>query len=163
MKIDSPLKKGGLFIIFSILVGVTFNSLRTDLNSIPIIAVEIEQAKGEILLEKQTGSNDIKSITTDQALSLYNEGVLFVDARNVEEYEEGHIPGSLSSEDFMELTFQIEVIQVKSAPIVTYCGGGECAKSEDLAYDLQASGYSKIYIYLGGWTEWEDKGFEIEK
>ena len=163
MIFDTPLKQGGLFLIVSVFVGTLFNSLRTDFNSIPMISVEIEQATGEILLEKQSDSNEIRSITTDQALLLYNEGILFVDARDVEEYEEGHIPGALSSEDFMELTFQIEEVQSKLAPIVTYCGGGECAKSEDLAYDLQATGYNQIYIYLGGWMEWENKGFEIEK
>jgi len=163
MIFDTPLKQGGLFLIISIVVGALFNSLRTDFNSIPMIAVEVEQATGEMLLENQSDSNEIRSITTDQALLLYNEGILFVDARDIEEYEEGHIPRALSSEDFMELTFQIEEVQSKSDPIVTYCGGGECAKSEDLAYDLQATGYNQIYIYLGGWMEWENKGFEIEK
>ncbi|MBH50074.1 MAG: hypothetical protein CMG69_04910 [Candidatus Marinimicrobia bacterium] len=163
MIFDTPLKQGGLFLIISIVVGALFNSLRTDFNSIPMITVVVEQATGEMLLENQSDSNEIRSITTDQALLLYNEGILFVDARDIEEYEEGHIPGALSSEDFMELTFQIEEVQSKSAPIITYCGGGECAKSEDLAYDLQATGYNQIYIYLGGWMEWENKGFEIEK
>ncbi len=163
MIFDTPLKQGGLFLIISVFVGSLFNSLRTDFNSIPMIAIEIEQATGEILLEKESGPNEIRSITTDQALLLYKEGILFVDARDIEEYEEGHIPGAISSEDFMELTFHIEEVQSKSAPIVTYCGGGECAKSEDLAFDLQATGYNQIYIYLGGWMEWENKGFEIEK
>ena len=163
MIFDTPLKQGGLFLIISIVVGALFNSLRTDFNSIPMITVVVEQATGEMLLENQSDSNEIRSITTDQALLLYNEGILFVDARDIEENEEGHIPGALSSEDFMELTFQIEEVQSKSAPIITYCGGGECAKSEDLAYDLQATGYNQIYIYLGGWMEWENKGFEIEK
>jgi rhodanese-related sulfurtransferase len=105
----------------------------------------------------------IRSITTEQARTLFNEGILFVDARELIEYEDGHIPGALPSEDFMDLTMTIEAFQGKSKPIVAYCDGGECAKSEDLAYDLQENGFSTIYIFLDGWSEWNEQGFEIEK
>ncbi len=163
MSFDSPLKQGGIYLVLSLLVGISANGIRTDSRSIPFRAPQIEQATDENLLSNQSKTSDVKSISTEQALSLFNAGVLFVDSREIEEYEEGHIPGALSSEDFMDLTFTIEEKQEKTAPIVAYCSGGECAKSEDLAYGLQESGFTLIYIYMGGWSEWEEKGFEIEK
>jgi hypothetical protein len=32
-----------------------------------------------------------------------------------------------------------------------------------LAGELQRLGYIKVWIYLGGWKEWEENNFPIEK
>ena len=163
MIFNSPLKQGGIYLVLSILVGIFANGVRTDSKAIPFKSPRIEMAADENLLSDPSSPTGIKSISTEQALSLFQAGVLFVDAREIEEYEEGHIFGAISSEDFMDLTFTIEEKQGKTVPIVTYCGGGECAKSEELAYGLLESGFNQVYIYLGGWTEWEEKGLKIEK
>ena len=163
MNVISPITQGGIYIFLSIFVGLLFNGLRSDSNSISIRSQPLQTIQNEQLLSQLDPVMIIRSITIEQARNLFNEGILFVDAREITEYEDGHIPGALTSDDYMDLTMTIDEYQGKSKPIVAYCDGGECAKSEDLAYDLQESGFSTIYIFLGGWSEWTEQGFEIEK
>ena len=63
---------------------------------------------------------------------------------------------------FMELIFNIESIQSKTDPLVVYCGDPGCGDSEDLAYDLQDSGFTKLYVIKGGWLEWSAAGYPSE-
>ena len=37
-----------------------------------------------------------------------------------------------------------------------------CGDSEDLAYNLQDSGFTKIYVFKGGWLEWSNAGYPSE-
>ena len=50
-------------------------------------------------------------------------------------------------------------------PIVTYCSGGECDLSLELARVLMGEdwAFSKVFVYDGGITEWENAGFPINK
>ena len=159
----SPIFQALILIIFSFFIGLTFNHIRSDSKGISLKAKNLESAKSEDLFSHNESFGSIKSISSEQAISLYNSGILFIDARDKEDYDAGHIPKALSSFDFIDLLFNIEEIQDKSKPIVTYCDGGECAKSEELAFSLQESGYQKIYVYLGGWSDWIELNMEVEK
>ncbi len=106
----------------------------------------------------------IANIDLEQAKAFFDEGIPFIDARHNEYYAEGRISGSLPSEDFMELLFVLDTLAVgKDNPVVTYCDGDDCGSSEDLAYDLQSSGYNLIYIFVGGWSAWLQAGYPMEK
>ena len=54
----------------------------------------------------------------------------------------------------MELLFNIESLQSKQDPLVVYCGDPGCGDSEDLAYNLQDAGFTKLYVFKGGRLEW---------
>ena len=45
---------------------------------------------------------------------------------------------------------------------MVYCGDPGCGDSEDLAYDLQDSGFNKLYVFKGGWLEWSAAGYPSE-
>jgi len=62
----------------------------------------------------------------------------------------------------MELVFNIEQKQAKSEPLVVYCGDPGCGDSEDLAYDLQDSGFTQLYVFKGGWVEWSAASYPSE-
>ena len=102
------------------------------------------------------------AITLDQALELYQKGTVFVDAREPEYYQEGHIKGAWNIPFFLELVFKLDSLQGKDAPMVIYCSGDECGSSEDLAYELQAEGFSNLLVFKGGWTAWNTSGHPIE-
>ena len=163
MRNFSPIFQALVITFFSLFIGLTFNLFRYDSKGISLKARELESAEDKDLLSGSELFIDIKTVSSEHAISLYNSGVLFVDAREEEDYNAGHIPKALSSFDYINLLFDIEEIQDKSKPIVTYCDGGECAKSEDLAFALQENGFSQIYVYLGGWSEWTDLGLDTEK
>ena len=151
------------FLIISIVIGLGNNWLRDD--SILLLAKtkKLTIATTDDLLSDIAGESVLKAIDLAQARKFYFEDVVFVDARDLEYYEEGHIPGAWNSNDFMELIFRLDSLQGKDRSIVTYCDGDDCGSSEDLAYDLKNEGFTRIFIFVGGWSEWQQADYSIEK
>jgi rhodanese-related sulfurtransferase len=95
---------------------------------------------------------------------LFDAGAaLFIDARGREEFEAGHIAGSLSM-PFDEVTSEperMEQLMTGGMPIVTYCGGGLCEDSLGLAWELLAAGQTRVVVYVGGYAEWTEAGHPV--
>ena len=144
--------------ITSTLLSLTLNAVRPD--GIPLLAKELAVAE-EIEYDAATEPR-LLAITLEQALDLYQKGTVFVDAREPEYYQEGHIKGAWNIPFFLELVFKVDSLQGKDAPMVIYCSGNECGSSEDLAYELQAEGFSNLLVFKGGWTAWNTSGHPIE-
>ena len=143
--------------ITSTVLSLFLNAVRPD--GIPLLAKELAVAEE---IEYDTAEPRLFSINLDQALELYQKGTVFVDAREPEYYQEGHIKGAWNIPFFLELVFKLDSLQGKDAPMVIYCSGEECGSSEDLAYELQAEGFSNILVFKGGWTAWNTSGHPIE-
>ena len=143
--------------ITSTVLSLTLNAVRPD--GIPLLAKELAVTEE---IEYDTAEPRLFAITLDQALELYQKGTVFVDAREPENYQEGHIKGAWNIPFFLELVFKLDSLQGKDAPMVIYCSGEECGSSEDLAYELQAEGFSNILVFKGGWTAWNTNGHPIE-
>lgn len=162
------------FFATAIIFGLATNGIRQ--NPIPLLAKPMAQAKdipgSSNISDPDTVDSPvtkpdvidpfIQSISLKQAKTLHNQGVNFIDARDNEYFTEGHIAGALPSDNFMEMTFQLDMRQGRDEPVVTYCDGDECGSSEDLAYDLQAAGFIRIYVFSGGWSEWTAAGYPVE-
>ena len=144
--------------ITSIVLSLILNVVRPD--GIPLLAKELAVAE-EIEYDAATEPR-LLAITLEQALDLYQKGTVFVDAREPEYYQEGHIKGAWNIPFFLELVFKLDSLQGKDAPMVIYCSGDECGSSEDLAYELQAEGFSNLLVFKGGWTAWNTSGHPIE-
>lgn len=88
-----------------------------------------------------------------------------VDARTVQSYREGHIPGArhlaLSEFDRMIGPF-FEKVPV-STKLIIYCSGVSCSDSHVLAEKLAEVGYTDVMVFPGGISQWREKGHEIEK
>ena len=143
--------------ITSTVLSLTLNAVRPD--GIPLLAKELAVTEE---IEYDTAEPRLFAITLDQALELYQKGTVFVDAREPEYYQEGHIKGAWNIPFFLELVFKLDSLQGKDAPMVIYCSGDECGSSEDLAYELQAEGFSNLLVFKGGWTAWNTSGHPIE-
>jgi rhodanese-related sulfurtransferase len=143
--------------ITSTVLSLTLNAIRPD--GIPLLAKELAVAE---VIEYDTAEPRLFAITLDQALELYQKGTVFVDAREPEYYQEGHIRGAWNFPFFLELVFKLDSLQGKDAPLVIYCSGDECGSSEDLAYELQAEGFNNLLVFKGGWTAWNISEHPIE-
>lgn len=102
-------------------------------------------------------------ISLEQAYKLYLQKILFIDARNKNDYDYSHIKNSVSFpvfqfEDYKPLLKSINVNQ----PIVVYCNGPDCDMSDMLAAKLYELGYSKLFVFKGGWEEWENANYPSE-
>ncbi|MBC8216342.1 MAG: rhodanese-like domain-containing protein [Candidatus Marinimicrobia bacterium] len=150
-----------IIMVVSIIVAVSVNAFHPG--AIPFFAKEIKTVNSHIELIENDETALIQYISLEIARSLYDEGILFVDARDIAYYNEGHIPGALSNENFMKLLFTIDSLQTRTDIVITYCNGDDCGSSEDLAYDLLDSGFSNVMVFVDGWSEWVNVGYEVEK
>ena len=157
MDINKPLHQVITFLVLSSLIGFGSNFIRTD--SIPWFAVELAVAES---IDTDSDEAVLIAISLDQAKSFFDNGVLFIDARDEGYFESGHIKGAMKNSFLMELVFNIEQKQAKSEPLVVYCGDPGCGDSEDLAYDLQGSGFTQLYVFKGGWVEWSGASYPSE-
>jgi len=84
--------------------------------------------------------DEAKAITLKQAYLLFNQNVLFIDARDYVEYEIGHIKNAISLPylDFDEY------------------------KTILLGDKLFESGYKEVYIFFGGWIDWQMANYPVE-
>jgi rhodanese-related sulfurtransferase len=97
---------------------------------------------------------------------LYDAGAaLVIDAREAEEYTEGHIAGatSLPYNDAMAEPDKVKKLDPAGKPIVIYCSGGDCELSMDLAKLLVENGKRKVLVYEGGFPEWSGAGYAVTK
>lgn len=81
---------------------------------------------------------------------------IIIDARPVELYAQGHIPGSLqlSPCKFEDIFGTLAMLNAKDRLIV-YCGHAFCEDALNVARMLRIGGFSDVGLYIGGWEEWK--------
>lgn len=92
------------------------------------------------------------------------EPVQFVDARNAAEFAKGHLPAAvlLSPDMFASGLPDAAMTLDRGFPVVVYCTGGQCDSSKLVAIRLQQIGFSRLYIYEGGFDAWKAAGMPID-
>jgi rhodanese-related sulfurtransferase len=92
--------------------------------------------------------------------------VLFVDARDDEHYQKGHIPGAYQLDYFRPENYLATLLPLcqMAEEIVVYCNGGTCEESEFTATFLLSAGLpkEKLAVYAGGISEWETNRLPVE-
>ena len=90
-----------------------------------------------------------------------DKSAVFIDARDAEDYEAGHIENAISIpfdyyEDYEEVMDGLNDAGI----YIIYCSGEECSLSIDLADHLfNEKLIDKLLIFDGGWPEWRDAGY----
>jgi sulfur-carrier protein adenylyltransferase/sulfurtransferase len=85
---------------------------------------------------------------------------LFVDIREQDEWDEGHIPGALHVPRG-NLESRIEgLVPEHDRELVLYCSGG--SRSAFAAKSLGELGYTNVVSLTGGYTDWKRNGFELD-
>jgi molybdopterin/thiamine biosynthesis adenylyltransferase/rhodanese-related sulfurtransferase len=108
----------------------------------------LQQVKGEI-----------EEVSSSQAAARADEPV-FLDVRERDEWEEGHIPGAVwiprgNLEGRVE-----QALADRGRPIVVYCSGG--SRSAFAARTLGELGYEQVASLAGGFTDWKQNGFPTQ-
>src|SRR5512137_1498273 len=100
-------------------------------------------------------------VTSEQLKGLLDSkaaGLVLIDARSPQEYQEVHIKSAINiplanfEKDATLLT------AAKDAHIVFYCNGVKCGKSGKSALIARSLGYTDISVYADGMPVWEEKG-----
>ena len=92
--------------------------------------------------------------------------VVFIDARDEELYQQGHIPGAYEFDPYRPEKYFDTVLPVcqKAEQIVVYCNGGDCDDSESAALLLRDMGIpnQKLFVFGGGIAEWAANNLPVE-
>ena len=112
----------------------------------------------ELLARVKEEIEEISSIDA-QALHESPDATLFVDVREPDEWEEGHIPGAIHITRG-RLESRIEgLVPDKSRPLVVYCSVG--SRSAFATKALGEMGYEGVVNLAGGFTDWKRNGFDV--
>ena len=166
------LRQSILVLLISIAAGLLANALSP--NGIPVVEeyfqIDLDRATPVVPPDAEVG--DPPFIALDLAvLDHHTDGAIFVDARSLEEFECGTIPGSIN----IPFEYMPEVDDLgpyfdsalgytpKDTRLIVFCSGEDCDLSLHLARNLQAYEYTDIAIFFGGSREWEKWGPGLER
>ena len=99
----------------------------------------------------------ITEIDTNEAASRITAGgVVVLDVREPDEYEQGALPDALHiPRGHLEAQIEGRIVE-KTAPVLVYCAGG--VRSAFAAKTLQELGYINVVSVAGGFGKWKDEG-----
>ncbi|MEM9299033.1 MAG: rhodanese-like domain-containing protein [Bacteroidota bacterium] len=85
--------------------------------------------------------------------------ILWLDAREVDDYEQEHIPGALllNETSWDELIAQVFEAWQPDMRIVVYCSSAGCNASAKVAERLREDGLSNVFVLKEGWEAWKEK------
>jgi rhodanese-related sulfurtransferase len=135
-------------------------------------AAHTNAASPEELLAARLKAQGLHLVASNRVAQLfrdlrYEQGlVVFVDARDDQCYQEGHIPGAYQFDHYHAENYLGTVLPVcqVAEQIVIYCHGGDCEDSEFAALTLSGAGVpkEKLFVFGGGMTEWVANGLPLE-
>jgi molybdopterin/thiamine biosynthesis adenylyltransferase/rhodanese-related sulfurtransferase len=112
----------------------------------------------ELLARIKEEIDEISTIDANERLKS-GEPPLFVDVREPDEWDEGHIPGAVYT-GRGRLEQRIEgLVPDKSRELVVYCSAG--SRSAFATKTLEELGYENVVNLSGGFSDWKRNGFEI--
>ncbi|MBN2445107.1 MAG: rhodanese-like domain-containing protein [Phycisphaerae bacterium] len=123
-------------------------------------------------VEPNTGEPEFTEISLDDVVVVYQDEkaltrqYVFIDARNDEAFQAGHIPGAVQC-DYYRIDHYIDDVlgQVLDAEkVIVYCNGADCEDSLYLCGELLNNHVplEKIRLFKGGWEEWEANDLPVE-
>jgi rhodanese-related sulfurtransferase len=169
----NALSPRGLALARNYFPGGTTNAVsRAVAVSVPPPGASTNPVSAADLLAEQMREKGLQPVTHEQVVQRFRdprflqEKVIFVDARDEEHYEAGHVPGAWEFDPYRPEQHFAAVLPVCQAAeeVVVYCGGGDCEDSQFAAIALCDAGipHTKLLVYAGGFLEWTTNGLPVE-
>ena len=116
--------------------------------------------------DSQSSEKGVHVIDLAAAKRLFDQkAAVFVDARSSWPYQLGHVPGALNvppsagPETFSAVLADLS----KDTALVVYCSGETCNLGSKLAQKLaEEMDSTHIYVFAGGFPQWEEAGYPVE-
>jgi len=97
-------------------------------------------------------------------LVIQNENQIIIDSRISSDRKLGYIAGSVSLPDTETNCESLaRLIPEKSDPVIFYCNGPSCRRSDDAAVIAVGCGYTNVYWFRGGIQAWKAGNYPIRK
>ena len=93
---------------------------------------------------------------------LNNKQLTIIDSRKRTEYVKGHIEGAINLLNTEMKPDDLEsLVPDKSNALLFYCNGIRCLRSSNAISESIKWGYTNIYWFRGGWSEWTEKKLPV--
>ncbi|NLF32474.1 MAG: rhodanese-like domain-containing protein [Planctomycetes bacterium] len=92
----------------------------------------------------------------------HREDVVLVEVLAPEYFDEYHLPGAINvpMDESFEENIQ-DAIPQKDRPVVVYCYSAECSASSEAAARMADLGYTDVFHYAAGKTDWHRAGYPV--
>lgn len=130
-----------------------FASLLLVLLSLSVVCLAAEKTKDGFAV---LSSEQLKGL-----LESKQAGLVLIDARSPQEYQEAHILSAISIPLTVLEKDSAVLKAAKDTHLVFYCNGVKCGKSGKSALIASSLGYTDISIYADGMPVWEEKGYPL--
>ena len=104
-----------------------------------------------LLLLTACDGNSYETIDADRVRELVVENAIIVDVRETDEYDSGHIDGSVN----IPVGNISSIDYDKDTKIIVYCVSG--TRSANAAKELIEMGYTNVYNLDGGIINWDEE------
>jgi molybdopterin/thiamine biosynthesis adenylyltransferase/rhodanese-related sulfurtransferase len=108
----------------------------------------------ELLAETKSRIREVDGATAEASLG--QPGVVVLDVREPDEYEQGALPGAVHIPRGQLETGIEGRVPDHATPLVVYCAGG--TRSAFAAQTLEQLGYTDVVSVVGGFNRWKDDG-----
>lgn len=127
---------------------------------------DIPFEKYRALMHKSGGFYDVTGATTidlQQAKTLHDRGVKFVDVRAAKDFARGHVPRAFNLDVATELSRDsLSRIVGKNERFVLSCHGKFCPDSAYASAKALIWGFKRVYYFAGGFPAWHEAGYPVE-
>ena len=117
-------------------------------------------------MHKSGGYYDVTGATKidlQQAKTLHDRGVKFVDVRAAKDFARGHVPRAFNLDVATELSRDsLSRIVGKDEEFVLSCHGKTCPDSAYASAKALIWGFKRVYYFAAGFPGWQEAGYPVE-
>ncbi len=139
--------------------------MKKILNAYLIVVVTLFSAQSVIAGDEISPMtvDGAKTVTTEEAKKLFDDGVLFIDVRKDKDWNAGRVADAIQLNIKTTLSEETMSAEMKKAdPAVVYCNGERCLRSSNAAKKAVSWGFTNIYYYRDGFPAWKNAGYPVE-
>jgi rhodanese-related sulfurtransferase len=104
-----------------------------------------------------------KTVNTEQAKKLFDDGALFIDTRKDADWAAGRVADAVHLNIKSNFTEKDMLAELKKGdPVVLYCNGERCMRSSKACKEAVAWGFTNVYYYRDGFPAWKSAGHPSE-
>lgn len=122
---------------------------------------------GRVMAYGYTSPTDIDGAVTidaEQLIELVGSraDMVLIDSRILEDHTDGYIEGSLHLVDYETNCASLaRVLSGTGTPVIFYCNGVNCDRSDQAAVIAIGCGYHEVYWFRGGIEEWRASKYPL--
>jgi rhodanese-related sulfurtransferase len=119
---------------------------------------------GFLAPEYKNGSLATRKVDFPEVYQIWKKReAIFVDARPVSAFQQGHLPGAINV-PVNNIEQALSVLPMdRGVRLITYCGSIECPNSYQLMRALLGYGYHRVQFFPRGVRGWVALGYPLEK